>query len=88
MDGHLWGMWGAGHAWFWPGAPFLLFFSIGLIVVGLWLIRSGARPWDHVRATPAREILDERYAAGELNTEEYEERLQHLRGKATLDRHA
>ena len=79
MYGPFWGMWGLGHGWFGPGAPFLTFFSVALIVLGIWLVLGGARSWGQLRASRAREILDERYAAGELSTAEYQERLEHLR---------
>jgi putative membrane protein len=79
MYGHMGGMWGAGHAWFWPGAAFPMLFGVALVVLGLWLVSGGGMPWDRLRANRAIEILDERYAAGELSTEEYQERLAHLR---------
>jgi uncharacterized membrane protein len=72
-------MWGFGHGWFWPGAPFSTFFSVGLIVLGLWLLLGSARAWGRARGNHARDILDERYAAGELSTAEYQERLEYLR---------
>lgn len=69
--GHMDG-WGGGWMWLWGSVMML---SWVVIVVGaVWLFsRSGNR-----RPTRARELLDERYARGELSTEEYRERLQHL----------
>lgn len=75
----MWHAWGMSHGWLWSGGPFLTFVSVGFIVLGLWLVLGGARPWNRFRTNPARDILDERYAAGELSTAEYEERLEHLR---------
>jgi len=79
MYGHPWGFWAAGHGWFWPGAPLLVRFAIRPIIVGLWLVFGGGLPWLRFREIRAIEILDERYAAGELSTEEYRERRVQLK---------
>lgn len=78
--------WGGGGWWmmlFW--GPVLL---IGLAALMVWVVRStqGAGPGagsgtagtggDPLES--ARKILAERYARGELDSEEYEERLQRL----------
>lgn len=76
------------------GMGFMVFFWI-LLVVGLAILvfvlvrvlgNSGSRP--ETRTAPpgdnhrtAREILEERYARGEISTEEYRERLAVLREK-------
>lgn len=78
MYGPMWSMWGVGHGGFWPGAPFLIFFAVGLIVLGLWLVLGGALPRNRLQTKRAIKILDERYAVGDLSTEEYEERRAHL----------
>ena len=76
--------WGDGAWWmmlFW--GPVLV---IGLVALVVWMIRStsgsGAGGDSTVgRGDPldgARKILAERYARGELDTEEYRERLQSL----------
>jgi putative membrane protein len=80
-------MFGIGRLpWFWIiGGAFHFLLLIGLlilIVVGIWaLIRSASRPsrsYSSASTTPARssslamEILQERYARGEINKEEYE----------------
>lgn len=44
-------------------------------VSGSGPVRNGARP---AEVTEARRILDERYARGELSTEEYQERVHSL----------
>ncbi|HYY75832.1 MAG TPA: SHOCT domain-containing protein [Gaiellaceae bacterium] len=59
------------HAW-WP------------LWLVLWLVVLGTIAWLVVRRRrdsggDARKILAERYARGELSTDEYEERLQGLR---------
>lgn len=70
---------GAG-GWMWL---FWLLILIGIVVLVVVVTRSMAG--GITRATPpasgrsrAREVLDERYARGELTTEEYRERLQTL----------
>ncbi|MDO5737039.1 MAG: hypothetical protein Q4P15_11255 [Propionibacteriaceae bacterium] len=77
-----WNGMGGGMSWGW------LFF--GLLVVGVVLLvallvlllvrgssagKLGARPTGRSRA---REILDERYARGEIDTTEYQDRLQQM----------
>lgn len=75
MDG-----WGAGWMWLWCVAMLALF-----VVLLLWFGRaasgkqgSAAPPPSHP-SDRAREILAERYARGELTTEEYRERAEQLR---------
>jgi putative membrane protein len=77
MDGYGWG-------WMWLWGPLMVVF---------WIVVLGAVAWLIVRATTnqggarqggdpnrqAREILAQRYAKGEIGTEEYEERLAKLR---------
>lgn len=86
-----WGMgngWGMGAMWFfWP----LLILGIVLLVV--FLVRQTTRtpgagggsappPGGEPGQSRAREILDERYARGEIDDEEYQQRLRHLRGES------
>ena len=65
------------HGW-WPFWPLLW---LVLIVTVVWLLRrrhwSAARPQSGVDR--ARDILAERYARGELTSDEYRERLEQLR---------
>lgn len=80
--------WGMGWMWlFWP----LIILVIVLLVVLLVRGTTPRTPGPGGEAAPSRpeggrsraqEILDERYARGELTDEEYEERLRHLRGEA------
>ena len=74
MDG-----WGGGWMWLWGIAMMALF-----VVLIVWLVRATAGggsasspPRDPTDR--AREILAERYARGELTTEEYRERVDQLR---------
>jgi len=61
-----------------PGLGMILVWGliIGLIV---WLVRSftGARPND---GKSARQILEERYARGEIDRDEYEQKRRDLSG--------
>lgn len=79
-------MWGYGYnGWVW------MLLVGGLVVVGIvvlivFLVRNSAASTDTganvTTATPTpRQILDERYARGELTTEEYRERIENLGGK-------
>lgn len=67
-DGHFWGM----H-WIW--------WILWLIII-FWIF---ATPWDipgqRNRKESPIDILKKRYAAGEISTEEYEERKRILEGK-------
>lgn len=75
--GHMDG-WGGGWMWLWTLAVVVL-----VVAFLVWLVRAGAGssqgpPADDPERR-AREILAERYARGELSTEEYRERLSQLR---------
>jgi putative membrane protein len=69
------GEWGNHGAW-------------GLLWLAFWLVALGATAWLVVRLTrgrrrsgidQARDILAERYARGELTSDEYRERLEQLK---------
>ena len=71
MDG-----WGGGWMWLWGVAMFVVF-----VVLIVWLVRSiagSSRPEGADSSDRAQAILAERYARGELSTEEYRERLNEL----------
>lgn len=73
--GHMDG-WGGGWMWLWG-----LLMMVGVVLAVVWLVRSVARnqPLRSDAGTDrARAILAERYARGELTTEEYQERIDHL----------
>lgn len=76
--GHMDG-WGGGWMWLWGVAMMVLF-----VVLIVWLVRvttggtSGPRDQERSPTDRAREILAERYARGELSTEEYRERVSEL----------
>ncbi len=70
------------------GGPIFGLLWIALIVVGVWLLLRALRERDGGgfgppflggrRSGRARDILDERYARGEISSEEYRERVEHL----------
>lgn len=81
--------WGMGWMWFiWP------LIMLGIILLVVFLVRGTTTrtPGHGGEATPpphgergrsrAQEILDERYARGELTDEEYQEPLRQLRGES------
>jgi putative membrane protein len=74
-DDRMMGGWG----WMWLVGLLSMLLLVGLVVAIVWAVtRSGStsRPDPTSRA---REILDERYARGEISTEEYRERKDALR---------
>lgn len=74
MDG-----WGSSWMWVWGPLMMALF-----VVFAIWLARTGVGsggPSDAHRPDPldrARALLAERYARGEMTTEEYRERVSEL----------
>ncbi len=74
MDG-----WGGGWMWLWGTLV-----MVGLVAAVVWIARSAGATRRTPPTTPtsgqsrARDILAERYAHGELTTEEYRERLGEL----------
>ncbi len=76
-DDGWWGdhMAGWGGGWMWVWATLMMLTWVTLIGAAVWFVARSVRPGGRSRA---REILDERYARGELTTDEYHERLDHL----------
>lgn len=78
-----WGHMGGGWLWWvWGLLTLTLLLSIGVLVV--WLAtragadRHPAPPRERSPLDRAQEVLAERYARGEISTEEYRERLANL----------
>lgn len=76
---------GSGMGWSWLFGLLLLAGIVALIVLIVRLTAGGSRHSGGVqdpdaRGQRARAILDERYARGEIDTAEYEERLRIMRG--------
>ncbi|MDY7555341.1 MULTISPECIES: SHOCT domain-containing protein [unclassified Cryobacterium] len=89
-------MWGNGYnmgaaGWVWPIGLLLL---VGIVLLVIWAVRASAGGANRGRRddssadsrprgpSAARQVLDERFAKGELNAEEYRERLKVLGEKA------
>jgi putative membrane protein len=80
---------GGGMGWMWFIWPLVI---LGIVLLVVFLVRGTTTrtPGHGAEAAPppdgesgrthAQDILDERYARGELTDEEYQERLRHLRG--------
>ena len=66
--------WGGGWMWLWGTLMMLTW--VALIAAAVWFV---ARSLTGQRPNRAGDILDERYARGELTTEEYRERVDQLR---------
>ncbi len=70
------GPWGG--EWWWAGRLFMLVFWIALITLAIWWFRRSSRRHEPSGIERARDILAERFARGEITTEEYHERLGRL----------
>ncbi|WP_222869915.1 SHOCT domain-containing protein [Actinomadura decatromicini] len=83
-QGDRWGHMGndGWSGWMWLWGTLMMLFWIAVIGAAVWLVVRAAT---QRRAEPptgrerARELLAERYARGEISTEEYDERLAKLR---------
>lgn len=71
-----WGPHGGPGSWFGPVVPLLWLAVVALVV---WLIVRRGRGGRRDGMERARGLLAERYANGELSTDEYRERLEQLR---------
>jgi putative membrane protein len=72
-------MWCTGWAWGWMWVwPLLVLVGVVLLLVGgvVWLAR---RPGQSGQLDPARRILDERFARGEIDEDDYRRRRDTLR---------
>jgi putative membrane protein len=71
--------WGPGSGWGWLWGSIVLLGWVALIATVVWFVARSARSPERSSVERAREVLAERYARGELTTEEYRERLEQLR---------
>lgn len=84
MWGHMWGPmmgasgWDAATGW-WMMLPGLLVWG-SLLVVGVWAVKQFAQSPAQRQDTPLT-ILQERFARGEINKEQFEETKQVLVGR-------
>jgi putative membrane protein len=78
--------WGGGFGWLWPFHFLIPLLILGLIIAAVvaavryssagWEDRPG-RAW---RGSPGLDALDERYARGEINREEYMQKRRDILG--------
>lgn len=70
MDPYYWSWWGWGHTWMWIFP--LIFF--GLCAYFMFAMSGGmGHHWARSGGESAGEILDRRYAKGEISREQYQE---------------
>ena len=74
--GHM-GGWDGGWMWLW--GSLMMASWVAIIATAIWLLTRSRYGGGRSDRSRAREILDERYASGDLTTEEYRDRLHHLR---------
>lgn len=73
----------AGMAWMWPwmivGALLSLAVLVAIVLLIVWLVRGGRlNTQSPAVAGNARQILDERYARGEIGEDDYRKRREGL----------
>ncbi|NKZ04291.1 SHOCT domain-containing protein [Actinomadura latina] len=79
---------GGWSGWMWLWGTAMVLFWVAVIGAAAWLVARAAAPRRTGAPGPgkpglehAREILAERFARGEISTEEYDERLAKLDGR-------
>ncbi len=72
-EGHMQG-WGGGWTWLWGT---LMMFS-WVLIIGFAVVFISRSQTSSRKPSEARAILDERYARGELTTDEYRERQEQI----------
>ncbi len=75
-----WMMWGHGMGWFFPiiMLTFWIAVIIGVIFLVRWIISSANKEHGYKSQESALDILKKRYARGEINKEEFEDRKKDL----------
>jgi putative membrane protein len=69
--------WGFGMGWFWPPIIMLVIIIFIIVAIVVYLVRQ-KRPPSGPREDSALDILKKRYARGEINKEEFEEKRRHI----------
>jgi len=69
----------SGGGWGWLWGLIVLLGWVAVIATVVWFVVRSTRPGERSGVDRAREVLAERYARGELTTQEYRERLEQLR---------
>lgn len=72
-------MWGWEPLWGIMMMLFMLAFWGAIIWVIVYLVRGGTRNWNRQGSRDAEQVLASRYAAGEIDEDEYRRRLTVLR---------
>lgn len=77
--GWFWSGWGGCHGYGYFGWPSLIFYGVIFLIIGLiiWAIVGKRKTISH--NSRALEILDERYANGEITDKEYREMKKKIR---------
>jgi putative membrane protein len=69
---------GGGNGW-WAWGALMMIVSIGVVALVVWLIVRGNHYGGPSSSQSAADILKERYARGEIDSKDYDERLAKLR---------
>lgn len=82
------GPFGDGWSWFWPFHFIIpILFWAFIIAVAVWLVRymTGWGAYPRVaRRLPGLDVLEERYARGEINRDEYLQKKKDIGGQGGL----
>ena len=70
----MWWMWGPGGIWALFGVLIPLALVVGIVIVAVSLLRSDRHHVGSAPPSPALQVLEERYARGEITREEFLER--------------
>ena len=83
--GSPWGMMGGWGGYGAFGMIIWVIILVAIVALVVWLVRSVATPWAHhlppqERHSPGLDILEERYARGEIKRDEYLEKKRDILG--------
>ncbi len=72
-------MMGGGYGWGWFGAISMVVFWVAVFALVIWAVSRISQPQTPHRS--AEEILEERFARGEIDLQEFQERRRELTGR-------